>query len=229
MIKSVLLGLCVISLGVTASAAKPERAPHLKPQSVKAADDRIDRAVNQLLVQSDVFWHAGDYESVRWCYSVITDLDPTYVEGWQNYGWLLWSGLDRDDAAMRVFMRGLKYNPNTYELYFEAGSLEYHRRRFLSAAEWLSKATARKAPFTVWHMRAHCLEYARQDQKAIALWKEIVRRFPKDDPAKLNLKRMLEGRFNRTPLLGVEEPKGNPSPRQRDPLEVTSPQQPGSI
>ena len=73
---------------------------------------------------------------------------------------------------MRVFLRGIKYNPDQYDLYFEAGNLEYHRRRFLSAAAWMAKATERNAPWPNWNMRAHCLEYAGETQKAKALWKK---------------------------------------------------------
>jgi tetratricopeptide (TPR) repeat protein len=199
--------VCVAAVGLWLATAEA-KSSSTKSKRVAPAAARIDRTVNQLLAQSDVFWHEGDFESVRWCYSVITDIDPKYVEGWQNYGWLLWSALDRDDAAMRVFLRGLEYNPEPYDLYFEIGNLEYHRRHFLSAAQWMAKATARKgAPFTAWHMRAHCLEYAGQTQKAKAVWKTIIAKFPDDPPAKINLKRLEEGRVRLNPVIGVEAPK----------------------
>lgn len=222
-----------MALGLICSPAMA-RKPHV-PRAAKAvavppASDRIDRAVNQLLVRSDVYWHDGDYDSVRACYAIITDLDPNYVEGWQNYGWLLWSALDNDDAAMRVFLRGLRYNPNTYELYFEIGNLEYHRRHFLGAAQWLAKATAHKAPFTVWHMRAHCLEYAGEVDKARALWAVIIAKFPKDAPALANQKRLKEGRIHLNPVVGVEPLKTNkPSLPDQSPRGRTVPIDPNSI
>lgn len=227
-----ILLLAAAAFGLTGAQASAKR-PHVPAPSaaaVPAAADRIDRAVNQLLVRTDVYWHAGDYDSVRACYAIITDLDPKYVEGWQNYGWLLWSAMDNDDAAMRVFLRGLRYNPAPYELYFEIGNLEYHRRHFLSAAQWLAKATARKAPFTVWHMRAHCLEYSGEVNKAKALWAAIILKFPKDTLAVINLKRLKEGRIHLNPVLGVEplkKPKN--APPTEPPTDRTVPVDPNSI
>jgi tetratricopeptide (TPR) repeat protein len=213
-----------------AHARRPHHATADRAATVPPAADRIDRAVNQLLVRSDVYWHAGDYDSVRACYAIITDLDPKYVEGWQNYGWIMWSALANDDAAMRVFLRGLRYNPGPYDLYFEIGNLEYHRRHFLSAAQWMAKATARKAPFGVWHMRAHCLEYAGQVEKAKALWAVIIRRFPNDPLAKTNLKRLKEGRIHLNPVIGVEALKSpKPVPSSRAPGGESVPADPNAI
>lgn len=215
--KGICLTACFVTLAAFSSYAAAASATAGAP--VPPAKDRIDRAVNQLLERSDVYFHAGDFDSVRACYAVITDLDPNYVEGWQNYGWVLWSTLDRDDAAMRVFLRGLKYNPKPYELYFEIGELEYHRRHFLSAAQWLAKATDRDPPFSVWHMRAHCLEYAGEIVKAKALWRTIIKKYPKDLPAVANLKRLQEGRIHLNPVIGVEQPKREQPPQPERPVE----------
>jgi tetratricopeptide (TPR) repeat protein len=179
--------------------------PAKKP--VPPAGRRIDQAVNRLLEQADVYWHRGEYDNVRATYAIITDLDPDFLDGWQSYGWILWAGLQQDDAAMRVFQRGLAYHPDTWELYFEIGNLEYHRRHFLNAAEWFAKASGHKAPMYVWHMRAHCLEYAGEIDKAKAMWKTIIAKFPDDPPAPANLKRLEEGRIRRNPVIGVEVPK----------------------
>jgi tetratricopeptide (TPR) repeat protein len=218
------LGLGLV--GAVLLAGPAEAARREKPARVLPSHQRIDRAVDQLLTQTDVFWHRGDYDSVRACYAMITDLDPTYVEGWQNYGWVLWSTLSRDDAAMRVFLRGLAYNPNEYDLYFEIGNLEYHRRHFLSAAQWLAKATDRNAPQMVWHFRAHCLEYAGEIDKAKAMWRTIIRRFPNDAPAPANLKRLLEGRIHLNPVVGVEAPKRPAPPVNAAPTVPSGPVSP---
>lgn len=213
-------------MGVMVFAGPCQAARKAKPAHVLPVQQRIDRAVDQLLIQSDIFWHRGDFETVRSCYAMITDLDPTYVEGWQNYGWVLWSTLSRDDAAMRVFQRGLAYNPNVYDLYFEIGNLEYHRRHFLSAAQWLAKSTDRKAPQMVWHMRAHCLEYAGEIGKAKAMWRTIIAKFPEDPPAPINLKRLQEGRIHLNPIVGVEAPKRIGPPERVAPIEPDESAQP---
>lgn len=232
---AILFTLC---LAAAAGARAAEKAPPAPP-SVKAhtpvrkpvppAARRIDQAVNRLLEQADVYWHRGEYDNVRATYAIITDLDPSYVDGWQNYGWILWAGLQRDDAAMRVFLRGLEYHPDRWEMYFEIANLEYHQRHFRSAAEWLAKATDHKPPMYVWHMRAHCLEYAGEVNKSKAMWKRIIAMFPDDPPAPANLKRLEEGRIRRNPVVGVE-PLKNPAPHADGPddaaPEETAPEEP---
>lgn len=214
--------LCAVWLAAVAPlAAETPAKPAPKLPLVKAytpekkvlppASRRIDQAMNRLLERADAYWHRGEYDNVRATYAIITDLDPTYMEGWRNYGWIMWAGLQQDDAAMRVFQRGLAYHPDTWEMYFEIANLEYHRRHFLNAAEWLAKATDHKPPMYVWHMRAHCLEYAGEINKSKAMWKKIIAMFPDDPPAPLNLKRLEEGRIRRNPVIGVEPlEKGTP-------------------
>jgi tetratricopeptide (TPR) repeat protein len=223
------------SIAAATAARKPVQSPRAYTPRRKApasADRRIQQGVNRLLEQADVYWHRGEYDNVRATYAILTDLDPTFLDGWQNYGWILWAGLQQDDAAMRVFQRGLEYHPDTWELYFEISNLEYHRRRFLSAAEWSAKATQHDAPMYVWHMRAHCLEYAGEIGKAKAMWKQIISKFPNDPPAPANLKRIEAGNIRRNPVAGVEVPDNHgmdAAPEAAEPPEDAVGGGPGSI
>ena len=183
--------------------------------------------MSRLLKKADDFWHEGDYEAVASTYYVITDLDPTYMEGWQNYGWLLWSGLQRDDAAMRVFRRGLEYHPDTWEMYFEIAYLEQHLGHYASAAQWYAKATNFDAPRYVWHARAHALEFAGMVDKSKAMWKTIIAKFPDNPVAPANLKRLEEGRIRTRPY-GAQDHSTPPAPRTPD-TEITEPVDPESI
>jgi tetratricopeptide (TPR) repeat protein len=212
-----------------APAKRPSAKAHTPAKKpLRPADERIQQATNRLLEQSDVYWHRGEYDNVRATYAIITDLNPAFLDAWQNYGWILWAGLDQDDAAMRVFQRGLEYHPDRWELYFEIANLERHRRRFLSAAEWTAKATNHDAPMYVWHMRAHCLEYAGEIEKSKAMWKTIIRKFPDDPPAPANLRRLEEGRIHTDPAIGVEPlDKDAPAEPAQEEEPVTG--APGSI
>lgn len=207
--------ILLLSLPVLAALWSPAAPARTTPGKViiPPPQERIDQTVDKMIGHIDEYWHEGKYEEIAVLFSVIVELDPHHIESWQNYGWLLWSGLSRKDEAESVFRRGIAVNPDAYELYFEMGNLEYHRRRFLSAAQWLAKATGRGAPWTVWHQRAHCLEYAGEREKCVALWREIVRRFPDNPTSKLNLRRVEEGRFRDEPTLGVEaRPLPDPHP-----------------
>jgi len=221
-----------------AFAAKPPQKPPAKPpakpptasapvirRKVAPAGDRIDQAVNRLLKQADVFWHEGNYEAVGQMYYIMTDLDPTYLEAWRDYGWLLWSGLQRDDAAMRVFQRGLAFHPDTWELYFEIGFLEQHKGQYLSAAQWYARAVGRNAPRHVWHARAHALEYAGLVDKSKATWRQIIAKFPDNPVAGQNLKRLEEGRVRKGPSMGLhtDQPPAPPDPDAAPPERPVRP------
>lgn len=192
----------IVTLVATAFiATRPAlAAPSVPPRAVAPpAQQRIGKAVDALLREVDAFWHEGDYEGAARMYGIITELDPAEVEPWRDYGWLLWAGLRRDDDAMRVFQRGLRYHHDTWELYFEIGYLEQHKGDYLAAAQWYAKAMGRNAPRMVWHSRAHALEYAGLVDKSKALWREIIARFPDNPVAPLNLKRLEEGRVRKAP------------------------------
>lgn len=220
------LGCCLPS---AASPAPQARTAPYTPKKVapRPADERIDQAVRRLLQKADDFWHQGDYESVTSLYYVVTDLDPSYLEGWQNYGWLLWSGLERDDAAMRVFQRGLVYHPDAWELYFEIAYLEQHRGNYLSAAQWYAKATNHNPPRHVWHARAHALEYAGLVDRSKAVWKTIIAKYPDNAVAAANLQRLEEGRIRNKPFGAGQDP-GPPAPRNTE-ADITDPVDPDSI
>lgn len=223
------LSLACIASGVAApKPAPPSGAYTPKKAKLRPAEDRIEQAVNRLIKKADEFWHAGDYEAAGSQYYVITDLDPEYVEGWTTYGWLLWAGLKRHDAAMRVFKRGLEHHPDTWELYFEIAYLEQHLGHFLQAAQWYAKATQYNPPRYVWHARAHALEYAGLADKSKALWKTIIARFPDNPVASQNLKRLEEGRVRTRPNLGIHEDDA-PVPPWRPDTEIDGPVAPGSI
>jgi tetratricopeptide (TPR) repeat protein len=215
----VALGLVTLSAGAT------------KPKPVLPAQDRIDAAVEALYKQSDVFFHEGDYESSLFCYDTIVALDPHDIEAWTNYGWLLWSGMDRREQSRKTLQQAIAYNPNDWEVYAEMGNLQYHYRDFLDAAAWFYKAMGRGAPWTVWHQRAHSLEYAGRRQQCVETWQKIVAKFPDDGAAKQNLKRVREGRFRTEPVIGVVPRAGPIGPRGEEPPAIIplGPQAPGSV
>jgi len=227
------IGLLLAAV-VLAPGAYAGTKHRVRPNRSVAVQRRIDMALDKIITQIDVQWHAGDYDSVCSLYETALTLDPKYLDGWVTYGWFLWAACDRPEQAMKVLQQGLAHLPNEWQMYDGIGQLEYHRGRFLSAAQWAAKAIGRKAPWTAWHFRAHCLEYAGERVKCVALWKEIVKRFPDDGAAKLNLKRVNEGRFRKEPAIGVKPDPRSPKPSRRaEPPTPTEeplgPQEPGSI
>lgn len=220
-----------IGAAVLLSARSVWAAPAAKPPPVPSPQARIDAGVERLLKQADVFWHDGDYDGVVFCYSLAVELDPRDVESWTTYGWFLWSAMSRREESRKVLSEAIRMNPDRWEVYAEMGNLQYHYRDFLGAAAWFAKAIGRGAPWTTWHQRAHSLEYAGRHRQCIETWRQIVEKFPKDEAAKLNLKRVKEGRFRKEPVMGVESKPGLkpvPEPAPND-LEPEGPQAPGSV
>ena len=97
-------------------------------------------------------------------------------------------GIDIDQAGIRA-------NPDRYEMYWELSWLYFDRIKEYHKADKMLLETLRKfpanrkaprerqklvrAPFYVYHTLAHCYEYQLEVDKAIAVWKRVMREVPK--------------------------------------------------
>jgi tetratricopeptide (TPR) repeat protein len=154
--------------------------------------------VNLLWLKADQYWHAG---ASGWWRIVpvlqsICEMDPHFIDAWSTFGWhCAWNiyadASDRDkpkwvQTGINVYKRGIYFNPDRYELYKDLAWLYQDKLRdFQSAIPiWQETLKKRGAPMYVRHMLAHAYECTWQVDKAIATWKECLRRDPRDWPAR---------------------------------------------
>ncbi|GIV19910.1 MAG: hypothetical protein KatS3mg023_1661 [Armatimonadota bacterium] len=165
----------LVSVCFVSAQAQPQPLP---AEVQKRVDTILEGVLDRWIVQMDRWWHDGQHEHlINMTYFAIT-LDPHHIDLYQNAGWLLWSS-DRDDEAVAMYQRGLRNNPNAYDMYYELGQYYYLRKRdYAQAKEYLEKAVQFPCEWFVWNTLGHTYARLGEREKAVQTWQELLRRFP---------------------------------------------------
>ncbi len=167
--------LFIAILGLVLASVQAQQMPaHVQ----KRVDTIIDGMLDRWIVQMDRWWHDGQHEHlINMTYFLIA-FDPTNIEAYENAGWLLWSS-DRDDEAIALYERGVRNNPDRYDLYYEIGQYYYIRKKdYAKALPYLEQAIKFPCEWFVWNTLGHVYANLGQKQKAVETWQELLRRFP---------------------------------------------------
>lgn len=132
------------------------------------------------VVESDEYWHGGDYLQCVRCNETTLFLDPHHVELYGTSAWLLWS-LGLNDRATSLLRRGVKANPTDWEAWFDAGYQHSLMNEHGTAARFLRRAVDLGAPAVQSRQYCHALEKSGRPAAALEAWQALQRRFP-DDP-----------------------------------------------
>ncbi len=186
----------------SASAAPRSRkhSPQPPVSSPAQVDGIVSAAVDSLWVQTDVYWHQGDYPRIIALDRIITQADPHFMESFNTGAWLMWSsGLDADAEAF--YQQSVRNNPRTSAAYYDYGLFLFnHRHDYPGAIRVFTQDVAKADPGVLdWRMLAHSYEKAGRWDRAVAVWRRIKARWPHGAPGDsargavddLNLRRAL--------------------------------------
>lgn len=178
-----------------------------------------------LWVRTDEFFHTGNYEAIIPMVRIVTWLDPHQIDVYDTGAWHLaynfTDSQERSDrryipAAKALLREGIQNNPNTYDLYFDLGWMDFNKvEDFPEAVLWFSQANNKPSidpasgevktrPQFVGHSLAHAYEKAAEIGMAIRQWKlnvkaneDYYKKYPHDsgnqvmiDVAKNNLRQV---------------------------------------
>lgn len=159
--------------------------------------DARDAAVDGLVMESDVWFHAGEYDQAIRCNEAALFLDPHIVELYAVSGWLQWS-MGRHGAAIRSYRHGIAANPASWTAYFELGFYYLHHDRPTLSLKYLKRAVDLGAPANFARTYAHALEETGQLEKSLQVWQALDER---DDSGvvDLNMRRLEKVLATKTP------------------------------
>jgi len=149
---------------------------------------------NLLWLKADEYWHAGasGWWRIVGILQTICEMDPHFIDAWSTFGWhCAWNiyadAPDQDkprwiQTGIDVYKRGIYFNPNRYELWKDLAWLYHDKLRDYRSAIPIWEETLKRpdCPVYVRHMLAHCYENTWQVDKAIAVWKDCLRRDKRD-------------------------------------------------
>jgi tetratricopeptide (TPR) repeat protein len=132
------IGLVLGLAGLMAVAMAQSQPPRETQQRLDALRDLIQYRLVQL---SDHYWHEGHHYKTMALLFVLIEYDPHDVESYASLGWLL-DSYGHTARGFQVYERGIRANPNRYDLYFEAGFWYSEKGDYNRARAYLEKAVS---------------------------------------------------------------------------------------
>jgi len=180
---------CFLAIAACAAGFADEWTPF---ESDASLGDTFVRLRDELWALDDVFWHQGEYDHCIATLRMITLVDPSDCQAYDNEAWLLQNDF-KDDEAESVLREGLRNNPDSYEMYFNLGHFLYMHQRYEDAVEVLETAVTFDCPFFVHNMLAHAHELAGRPGEALNIWLEQEAMQEDSGVPELQIDRILSG------------------------------------
>lgn len=106
-----------------------------------------------LWVESDEYFHTGQFDAILPVIRLVTWLDPRQIEVYSTGAWHIGYNFtdeqNRSDRryiplALQLLDEGVQNNPNTYELYYDTGWMYYQKidDEYPLAVDWFKRAIA---------------------------------------------------------------------------------------
>ena len=193
---AVLAALVVLSGNLAARAetgSTPAAGPeheHDHAATTGAPDESLADYFNR---KSDEAFHQGQYDRAIGLQKAIIALEPDNSDAYGGAAWLLWS-LGRGEEAVQFLERGLKANPNDWDMWNEAG-LNYDLQKLSKQSQAAYTRALQLLPKDedsqmLRRRLAHAAEKAPDWETALTTWRDLVRDFPNDAVNKNNLARV---------------------------------------
>jgi tetratricopeptide (TPR) repeat protein len=195
-ILATLAALSFIAFGLPAraeDAGSTAPPPHDHADHATAEPVKDESVLDYLFRKSDEAFHHGEYERVLGLQRAILALDPGDVDTYGTSAWLLWS-MGRGEEALRFLDRGLKTNPNNWEMWDEAG-IHYDLQHLFKEAQAAYTHALQLIPKEensqmVRRRLAHAAEKTKDWPTALATWQALVQDFPNEPINRNNLARV---------------------------------------
>lgn len=188
-----LLPLLCASLCAPALAQAGDHEHSPTPEAkVRGAESNVDFFWRK----SDEAFHAGDYERAISWHRAIVALEPGDIQSWGVASWLMWS-LGHGDQAAAWLDRGLKANPDSWEMWNEAAEQFEMQKLSARALEAYKHALSilpadadRQDAQLLRRRLAHAAERGGDLYLSAQTWRGLVRDYPSEVVNKNNLARV---------------------------------------
>ena len=139
-----------------------------------------------LWVRADSFFDTGNYDAILPIINLVTWLDPHQIDVYSTGMWhIAYNFTDEESRSDRRYIpsalalgkKGVKANPETYELFFETGWIWYHKidDDYDNAVKWFKDAQTKKDMLTARkNLLSNALQRAGRIEEALDLYFELL-------------------------------------------------------
>lgn len=175
---------CAVLLGSLEAQVKPPEAVQRKLTALRQLTEF------RLIQLADEYWHTGKHYKTMALMFVLIEYDPTDVENISSLAWML-DSYGETARAIQVYQRGIRLNPNRYDLYYDLGFAYFNKRQYERALPYLEKAVSfANAPALAWKTLAHCYERLGRLQQSLQAWEKAKQLDPNDPAVEPNVQRV---------------------------------------
>lgn len=179
----VLAATVLVAVLPSSASSAPPRGPAEVIQAI------YDRILEKLDARADADWHTGEFARYVRLARLMAELCPTCEETYTNGAWLMES-LERHDEAVAFYRLGISRNPKSAYLHYDLAHFLFRHDRFAEALPYAQEATRAGDIWVSWHLLAHTYEALGRLDEAIETWEADLKKWPNDEPAKQNLRRL---------------------------------------
>jgi hypothetical protein len=178
------------------AALKTPPPPRLNPCAQPAPDqpvtdltDAWERVADAWVLESDHWWHKGNYDQCIRAQEAALEFDPQHVELYSNIAWLQWS-MGRHGEAIRSYRRGLQANPDRWEAAHQLGLYYRGHGHLLLAEQYFRRAAELGSPPVERRQWGHTLEKLGRPDEALVAWQQVLKLDPTDPIARRQVERL---------------------------------------
>lgn len=141
------------------------------------------------ILESDHWWHEGDYDQSIRCQQTALFFDPANVDAFTNVAWLQWS-MGRHGEAVQTYRQAIAANPQSWEAAQALGGYYWGHSQREAAVEYFQLAARLGSPAIPRRTLGHALETLGRYDEARQVWQDILKLDPNDAIAKRQLERL---------------------------------------
>ncbi|MBN1493386.1 MAG: hypothetical protein JW938_04500 [Candidatus Omnitrophica bacterium] len=155
-----------------------------------------------LVIKAGQFWHEGRWYLMPVIYTMVVNVQPSYIDYWSLLGWLYAfnnAAMVSDEhkeavliqKGIKVLQKGVAFHPAAYELYFDIAWTYFKKQGDLRRALlYLERAERHAHPLKVERLKAITLFRLGRHADARAVWENYVAVHPEDEEVRGELERL---------------------------------------
>ncbi|HRF61099.1 MAG TPA: hypothetical protein PLH94_14445 [Fimbriimonadaceae bacterium] len=194
MIRPIMLGVALMG---AASVMAQEDAAGLHGKRSNSQTGRLaviwDAAEERMARQADAWFKDGDYPRVIQLLRFRGELYPDDEEANSDLGWML-ENVEEEGEALKVYQTFRRRNPQNPDGPWLEASYRFRKKDYAPIPALLEPTIAKEPHPNSYRTLAHAYERTSRLADSERIWVTYLARFPDDETAKANLRRVREKR-----------------------------------
>lgn len=161
--------------------------------AVSSAQGRMETIwrsmVGQIEKQADEWFGKGEFPKSTQILRLQFEFEPNDYEVATNLGWML-ENVALWDEALAVYIRFRKMNPQDANSPYPEANFYYRRKAYAKVPQLLEPTLAKGPHANSFRTLAHSYEKMNMFADSKRTWEALIKRDPKDEAAKNNLRRV---------------------------------------